>query len=163
MTTELRTEENVIREIKSPSNTWVVKLIRRGNDGVYIKYVAHNGLSVHEAKLSDIIRLIDKYCGDGNDCNGMWYRWHDPHVDSIDPIFGSIIRVMKYIPVGELPGLYVGHLEQIYSLCYKNKFYRMFAMWGGIWGDYRIWIIIAPPINNEMGAKWCSYCRSEFC
>ena len=159
MTTELRTEEKVIKEIKSPSGTWKLRLIRRGDaiDGIYIQYVSNGGLSVHEARLYDLVRLIDS-CG-ANDCNGMWYR----RDSGIDPFFEYVVRVVKFLPIGEVPGMYVGHLEQIYSLCYRRKFYRIYIMHGGIWGDYRLWIIISPPINNEMGEKWCSYCRSEFC
>ena len=148
----------VIKEVKT--SNWAVRLVRRGSE-IYLQYVTP--LSEYEAKLYDIVKLIGKYCESVKSDCATWYRWHDKDISSVPPIFSTVVRVMKYIPVGEVPGWHVEYIEQVYSLCYRKNFYRIYVMRGGIWGDYRLWIVVAPPINNEAAESWCSYCRSEFC
>ncbi len=154
----METEPKIIREIKT--SNWGVRIVRKDSE-IYLQYTTP--LASYEAKLYDIIKLIDTYCRpDETDC-GTWYRWHDDNVKTVPPIFEKVIRVMKYLPIGEVPGMYVGELQQIYGLCFRKRFYRVYVLWGGIWGDYRLWIIVAPPINNEAAETWCAYCHSDFC
>ncbi len=153
-------EVEVIREYKYTSSRGI-RIVRKGGE-LFIQY---EGLlkEIYEANLRELIKLIDTYCAD-SDCGDSWWWkgwWKERH--NIDYIFARVVRVAKRLPVGELPGWHITHMEQIYGVCYRGKFYRLYAAWGGIWGDYRPWLIVAPPINNEVGAKWCSYCRSEFC